>query len=411
MVKPHEIVILGAGPAGLSTAMFLAKMGISTLVLERETFPRDKICGDALSGKVTEIFNKLDPSLTTELNQNPAFLPSWGVKFYAPNGQALRIPFASKKLNQTQAPGFISKRMDFDYWLYQKAKSYSEISIIEGAHAKNFEKKNGSWEVKTPEGKLLATPKLIIAADGAQSHFAKHIAGINLQSRHYCAGIRAYYKGVENCDAENFIELHFHKNLLPGYFWIFPLPNGLANVGVGMRSDKISSKKINLKAELLRLVSEDPAFKSRFKNAERIGNISGFGLPLGSKKREISGDGFLLTGDAASLIDPFTGEGIGNALLSGMLAAKTAQIALERQNFTASALNTYDQAVYQRLWPELKLSRNLQSLVNYPWLFNFVVKKAQSNAELSEMISGMFEDLDLRDKLRKPGFYFRLIFT
>ena len=118
----------------------------------------------------------------------------------------------------------------------------------------------------------------------------------------------------------------------------------------------------------------------------------------------------MLTGDAASLIDPFTGEGIGNAMMSGMLAAKIGAEAIHSNDFSKAFLGKYDVAVYSRLWQELNLSRKMQSLVKFPWLFNLVVRKAKTNKELSEMISCMFEDLDLRDKLQQPGFYFRLIF-
>ena len=199
-------------------------------------------------------------------------------------------------------------------------------------------------------------------------------------------------------------------DFLPGYLWIFPLPNGQANVGVGIRSDYISKKKVNLKQELMRILREDAAFKDRFANATLDDDPKGFGLPLGSTQRPISGDGFMLIGDAASLIDPFTGEGIGNAIISGKVAAEVAVKALEKQNFTHTALQVYDKEVYRKLGRELQLSYRLQQLVNYPWLFNLVVNKANRNETLQETISCMFEDLDMRQRLKQPGFYWKLLF-
>jgi flavin-dependent dehydrogenase len=138
--------------------------------------------------------------------------------------------------------------------------------------------------------------------------------------------------------------------------------------------------------------------------------VQGWGLPLGSKRRKLCGDHFMLAGDAASLIDPFTGEGISNAMYSGMLAAETALDALHKDDFSESGLQQYDSKVYRRLGGELKLSRTMQKLCNYPFLFNLVVNKAERNREFRETISCMFDDLDLRAKLKKPGFYFNLVF-
>ena len=162
---------------------------------------------------------------------------------------------------------------------------------------------------------------------------------------------------------------------------------------------------------MLELIAKDPVLKARFKNAKLEGDVKGFGLPLGSKKRPISGEGFMLVGDAASLIDPFTGEGIGNALYSGMFAAEQAARCLEANDFSAAFMQNYDHAAYQRMWSELKLSHRMQKLVNFPWLFNLVVNKARKNRTLSETISCMFEDLDMRERLKSPMFYFKILFA
>ena len=250
---------------------------------------------------------------------------------------------------------------------------------------------------------------MLIGAEGDRSLVAKKLSAIKKDNDHYCAGIRAYYEGVTELHDQNFIELHFLEELLPGYFWIFPLPNGQANVGAGMLSSSVSAKKVNLKEDMLRAIANNPKIKHRFANAKLVNNIQGWGLPLGSKKRVISGNNFLLTGDAASLIDPFTGEGIGNAMYSGMLAAAHIQNCIKQNNFSAEFNQTYDKAFYDRQWDELKLSHTMQKLCKYPWLFNFVVNKANKNKALRETISCMFEDLDLRAKLRNPLFYVKLL--
>lgn len=405
-----DVLIIGAGPAGASAALFLAKQGIPSVVVDKESFPRDKICGDALSGKVVEVLNKLDRNLALELNATPqTFLGSWGVTFVAPNTQALRVPFRSKKEN-TNAPGFISKRLDFDNWLYEKLKANPLIDVKENCEVRKYERTSDGVTATAKDGREFKA-KLIIACDGAYSEFTKNIAGIATEPEHNCFGLRAYYKNVERLDKENFIELHFLPEILPGYFWIFPLPNGYANVGVGMRADKMQQKKINLKKAFEQVIANNPTISARFKNAELDGGVKLFGLPLGSKKRKLSGDNYMLCGDAGQLIDPFTGEGIGNALMSGMFAALQGTECVKQGQYSAAFMSSYDTALYARLWDELLLSYRMQKMVNYPWLFNLVVRKANSNKLLQETISCMFEDLDMRGRLKNPLFYLRLLFS
>lgn len=350
----------------------------------------------------------MDPAIVDRLHATPTHIGSWGVTFVAPNGKALRVPFKKDIDMAGQAPGYIAKRIHFDELLYQEALRYPEIQVLTENELKQFDRLDGTWSLTTSSGTELEA-ELVVAADGAQSRFARAVGGINKEPQHYCAGLRAYFKGVKGLDDQNFIELHFIKDLLPGYFWIFPLPNGDANVGLGVRSDVISKRKLDLKALLQNIVNEDPRIKGRFTNAELDGPVLGFGLPLGSKKRSISGDGYLLVGDAASLIDPFTGEGIGNAMISGQKAAEVIVEALKQNNVGASFLKRYDKAVYDRMWNELALSHKLQQLVNYPWLFNLVVNKAHKSATLQDTISCMFEDLEMRDRLKQPGFYLNLL--
>lgn len=407
-----DTCIIGAGPGGATAAITLARMGKPSVLVDKAIFPRDKICGDALSGKVVEVFRKLDPSLVDRIAAEPSHLGSWGVTFVAPNTKALRVPFRQHfDKDQEQAPGFIAKRLDFDNFLVEECRRYPEIDLREGVALTEFRREGDRWVLSDKAGNTVISARMVIVADGAHSRFAKVVHGQQVEPKHYCAGLRAYYKGVQGMDADNFIELHFLKDFLPGYFWIFPLPNGMANVGVGMRTDKVSQRKVNLKARMFEIIEKYPELKDRFAGAELQGKVQGFGLPLGSRKRRISGEGYLLIGDAGSLIDPFTGEGIGNALYSGYFAAHQVQRSQASGDFSAAALRVYDQEVYARLWSELKLSHRMQRLVNYPWLFNFVVNKARRNKVLSETISCMFEDLDLRERLRNPMFYFKLLFA
>jgi len=123
----------------------------------------------------------------------------------------------------------------------------------------------------------------------------------------------------------------------------------------------------------------------------------------------LSGDGYLLVGDAGHLIDPFTGEGISHAMISGVHAADVAVDALTAQDTSAKFLRTYDERVWKRLGKEVMISTRLQSLANKPWLFDLVVDRANSNPALADTISSMFTDMNMRERLKKPGFYMDLM--
>lgn len=406
-----DVLIVGAGPGGCAAALSLAKQGTKALLVDRARFPRDKVCGDALSGKVMRVLDRLAPDVGERLRADTRQHPSWGVTFTAPGGRSLRVPFG-RGAGRGEAPGSIMPRLDFDELLVEKVRGESAIELIEEMALKHFERTASGWCVMDGAKNLTIHARLVIAADGANSHFARHVAGLELEPRHHCAGIRAYFENVRGLDPDGFIELIFLRELLPGYLWVFPLPGGRANVGLGLRSDMVSHRRLDLKAMLRSLLTEHPHLRERFKDATNIGGLQGLGLPLASKRRALSGDGYLLVGDAGHLIDPFTGEGISHAMISGSHAGEVAAEALVRSTGRPNArlLGGYDARVWRRLGRELSISTKLQRLAAFPWLFNLVVDRAAKNPALAETISSMFNDLDMRERLRSPAFYVRLLF-
>ncbi len=408
-----KVCVVGAGPAGAAAALQLNRQGIECVVVDKAIFPRDKVCGDGLSGKVPTCLSRIDPEVAARLKQTSFKLNSWGVSFIAPNRKALDVGFHPEydnnpDLEKKDPVGYVCKRVDFDNFLVEEVKKCRHVQLFEGKNITKYKQQSDGYLMSDEKGFLVKAQMLIIA-NGAHSAFSKKIAGIEMEPNHFYAGVRAYYNNVTGMHPDNFIELHFLKSLLPGYFWIFPLTNGAANVGLGIMSSEVSRKKINLKKELLRIVQTDPVLKERFKNAELTGTIDGYGLPLGSKKRKLSGERFLLTGDAASLIDPFTGEGIGNALYSGRNAAFIAEKAVKANNYSASFLSAYDNEIERALGRELRLSTKLQKLVKYPFLFNLLLNISARNKKVKELMSCMFYEVDLRAKLTRPSFYINLI--
>lgn len=405
-IYEFDLIIVGAGPAGFSCAYQLRNQNLKIIIIDQATFPRDKICGDALSADVVNQLYRMDSSLGEKFESFAQKIGSHGVRFVAPNHAFLDINYQNP--NHGNAAGYISKRIDFDHFLFQQMKNQSNLEILLAEKVLDITKAANGIELRTD--KRVVNAQMIIGADGAHSIVNRKLGSIKVEKDHYCAGIRQYFEGVTGFHTNHYIELHFYKELLPGYFWIFPLPNGQANVGLGMLSSEVSKRKLDLKKELGKLIESKPDLKERFKNAKELEKPQGFGLPIGSKKRPLSGERFLLLGDAASLIDPFTGEGIGNALRSGRIASEYIIKVFENQDFTANCLRQYDHMVYHKMWNELRISRKIQMLLRFPKLFNFVVNKANNNSSVRTLLTSMLDNVDLKKELVKPGFYVKLLF-
>ena len=406
-----EVLVVGAGPGGAATALKLSYLDIPCILLDKSTFPRDKICGDAISGKVTTLLKRLDPDILHRLRAKPVHSDFWGVRFVAPNHRIVDIPFQPNYVRDVKkAPGYVMRRMDFDNFLIEEVKKRNNVQFFDQTEATTFQKIDHGYQVTTKNGPTFEC-KILIVANGAHSQFSRKQGGLVKEDKHHAAAVRAYYKNVTGFSKDNFIELQFLKDYAPGYFWMFPLPNGGANVGLGMRSDFVSKRKINLRTELERIVREHPEIAPRFAEAEREGKIYGYGLPLGSKKRNISGDHYMLIGDAGHLIDPLTGEGIGNAFYSGFIAAEQARDCLEANDFSAQTMLAYDIRVERVMGSEMKLSYRMQELARFPWLLNIIGKIIVSNQKMLFVFSKMYTDFNIREQVVKPWFWLKMLFS
>ena len=405
-----DVIVVGAGPGGATTSTLMKRKGLRVLMLDKATFPRDKICGDAISGKSVDALKELG---LIQHFQRDECLGSWGVTFSGPAGDEVAIPF-TKALDRPIPPGFVCDRETFDDILVKQAVNEG-VELREGVSVTGLLRTDDGRVTgvltKNAEGveERIEAP-LVIGADGAYSVVVRELGLDQLDENHYVAGIRAYYEGVTGFHERNHIEIHFVEESIPGYFWIFPMSNGRANVGLGMLSKAIKKKDVKLKP-LLDVLVNHPRFKHRFEHATRVGPTKGWGLPLGSKPRPMAGDGWMLIGDAASLIDPFTGEGIGNAMVSGMHAASWAKDAHEKGNFDGAFLEGYGTEVLALLKDELRLSHAMQKLGNWRWLLNTVIRKAARSEDIADAISCMFDDLEEREKLISPSFYMKVLFA
>ena len=403
-----DLLIAGAGPAGCTLALNLAPLGIRIGIIEKDVFPRHKICGDALGGKVINVMKRIPGNVYGDFMEQVTKIPSWGIRFVAPNSHEVDVPFLQKHNAGQTAPGYVCRRYDFDAFMAGKLAGHPNISLFQGERIERvFTRRDHITAVSRSHefrGMIMA------GADGVHSVIRTTFLQPRETPGDLCIGIRGYFENVAGLHPENFIEMIFLKRLLPGYFWIFPSTGGMVNAGLGMLKNKVTRNRENLVHVLNDLVSSDPILASRFANARLMGKPEAQTLPLGTYRFKRSGDRFLLLGDAAFLVDPFSGEGIGNAMASGETAAAVLGPLFAGNDFSAEKLQAYDERIRKRFSQEFRIMGVIQRLAGSARLFNLVVDKAGKNEDIRNLLTSMFTSERDREKLTRPGFYARLLF-
>jgi geranylgeranyl reductase family protein len=405
-----KVAIIGAGPAGCTAALHLSGLGFSSVLMDKATFPRDKTCGDALSGKVLTVLNRIDPEIVERFRTKDFKEDIFGMRLFAPNRVILDLPFKWQyDTKKDDAPGSVVPRYEMDNFLIEEVRRKDDIELLESIEIASVKRFEDGFEVIDTDGNCIAKANMLLVANGANSKITRQLIGLKKDDKHYAGAVRGYYENVSGFHPDGFIELHFLKEYIPGYFWIFPVAGNRANVGLGMRTDLVSKNRINLKKTLEEIIRSYPGIADRFKDAKPEGKIKGYPLPLGSKKIVRSGERFMLLGDAAQLIDPLTGEGVGNAIYSGWIAAEQVASCFDKNSFDADEMRNYDKRIQRVMGVELKLSRQLQRLMTNQWLVNSFASRISRHDRLREFLTRMYTDLELRKKLVNPWFILQVL--
>ena len=410
-----DCIVVGGGPGGASAASYLAMDGKKVLLIEKRVWPRDKVCGDAVGGKSLGHVKALGVKATLE--STPHFRVT-GIVFSSPNGSDVTVPLPEEDVAKMEA-GYSLPRQQFDWLLFDKATELvleNGGAVIQGAMVtKVFDDDGKITGVEIGIGgkmgeKRVYTAPWTIGAAGYRCPVArkivKDLAQEELVDRmHYCDGYREYWSNVKGCegDAGN-IEIHFVDTVVPGYFWLFPIGGGRVNVGIGMVMGLLDKQEKKLKDLQADVIANHPSFKDRFADAELIaGTGKGWQLPFGSPRkgeknqpRRAYAPGALLVGDSASLVDPFSGEGVGNALVSGEMAA--------RHVIQNKGGSEYQDELWAALGPELTNSFKMQKMSRRKWLLNWFVGKASKKPVIQEMMTEMIASKEAQENLHSKWF-------
>lgn len=374
----REVVIVGAGPSGSVAAISLARKGRDVLLLDRQNFPRDKACGDGIPAEAVEVLFSLGME---ERFREANFYPVDSLLLSSPRDFVLEAELTPGK--RFGAQSYVVPRVHFDSLIQEHAvdtgaeflQGQVKDLIIEDNQVKGVVARvNGSVEE--------IRAKVVIGADGVTSTVARVIRPDRHDDAHRAVALRCYIKDIDELPHK--VEFYLYRKILPGYAWIFPLGEGQANLGLGMRLDKFRESKISLE-DMVDIFLEMPTIKQRLHRGGDLQDISVWQLNFGSQDMKRAYDGALLIGDAAGLINPLTGGGIHSGLQSAVIAADIIDEALTEGNVTNEKFQEYESLVHERMDSGMKKSYNIQrSLIYFPLWVDLLARLGGTNSTLAQ---------------------------
>lgn len=373
----REVIVVGAGPSGAAAAVALRQKGHDVLLLDRQSFPRDKACGDGIPARAIEILYSLGME---EKILDANFYPAYRLLVSSPRGYVLE---ADLKPGAHGADSYIVPRYKFDSLIQQHAVDcgaefcqgqVKEPIIEEGRVVGVRARVNGS--VEDIRGKV------VIGADGVTSVIARHLRPDKHRDGHRAVALRSYIDDID--ELPNQVEFYLYKGILPGYAWIFPLGEGRANLGLGMRLDKFRNEKRTLE-EMVDDFLEMPDIKKRLRRGGDLHDISVWQLNFGSQDMQRAYDGALLIGDAAGFINPLTGGGISNGLQSALYAADVVHDALVNDEVSRDGLRDYERRCDEDMRGGMRRSLMIQrSLLYFPIWVDLLLRFGGSDSTVAK---------------------------
>lgn len=379
-----DVAVVGAGPAGAATALYAARAGLDVVLIDKRRFPRDKICGDAVARKSLSHLRELGLLDRVRADTHEAI---GRAVLSSPGGREIAIDLSSR---QEPSPHMVCRREIFDNVLVEAART--QCTVIEGAAVTDVVCDRGRVNgvtLRDGSEEREVRARVVVGADGFDSVVARRLGFYKHDSSRWFVATRGYYRGL---DVEpRTVEVHFFDETLPGFLWLFPTGDGIVNVGLGLVHIDLKRRRVKLR-DVHEAVIASPRMRERFRGSERIGDVHGWNLPTPDPSRTLAGDGFLLAGDAAGLVDPFSGEGIGNALDSAKVAAGVIAESLQARDAKESArlLSQYP----KRLWSEvdgreIALHYKLRSLARSRRTIDFLVGRAAARPDVLSWLQSM----------------------
>ena len=380
------MLVVGAGPAGSACAQQLARAGFNVVLADQYEFPRDKVCGDGLIPDAHTAFGRL--GVYQEVMR--AAQRATHVACIAPRGGRVDVPGRVAVLPRVELDDILRRAAVAAgaRWL---APARFEAPLFDGQRVYGARLKCGDTlhEVRA-QWVVLATgavPQALIAAEMCERRTPSGVA------------LRGYVRNLAMVGRITALEVLWHKQLAKGYGWIFPCPNGVFNIGVGLAQShtrgrdgrEAMAEDVNLRQMFDRFCEVYPPAAELVKSGEKLGPLKGAPLRCSLDGARYSRPGLLVTGEAAGATYAFTGEGIGKAMETGILAAET--IAEGRDTLLTDAqLRARYEASLLALKPRFELYARANSVNDYPWLADLLIWRARKSPRVLRRMSAVLEE-------------------
>ncbi|MGI8825761.1 MAG: NAD(P)/FAD-dependent oxidoreductase [Chloroflexota bacterium] len=392
MPEDADIVVVGAGPAGATSAILLARLGYHVVLIDRQHFPRPKPCGEYMSPGVEETMRRL--GLFSAFRQTPPrHVP--GMRIIAPSGLPLELRY--QRLGNT-CPAITIDRITLDAQLVGLARE-SGVEVREGmrVRAPLIENRTVTGVAAVSgDREVTLRSRLVIGADGSRSVLARALGLARPAHWPVRLGLMAHYREQETAPFA-LGEMHVSAG---GYCGIAPLPGGRLNVAMVVREDALRRERVPVATFFDRWIESQPRLRGALAGSERLTPIRGIG-PIGSRIQRAWYPGLMLVGDAAGFFDPFTGEGIFRGLNGAEMVADVAHLALRRGDVGERQLARYQKMRRERFSHKQAVTTLVQLFVRYPLLLHYALPRLAARPGPYGALAGALGDVaDAREFLR-----------
>jgi menaquinone-9 beta-reductase len=381
-----DVLVVGAGPAGSAAATRLARAGLHVVLIDQRSFPRQKVCGDGLIPDAHAALARL--GVLDEVMRQAQ--PARHVGCIGPRGGRIDVPgtlavLPRRELDDIVCRGAVRAGAQMHAPVQFEAPLLDAAGHVCGArvsHAKQTREVRAGWVVLATG----AVPQGLMAAGLCERQTPSGVA------------LRAYVKNEAMVGRITELEVVWHRKLRPGYGWIFPCPEGVFNIGVGVvesHSQSASGRGAMVNVNLRQVFASFCEFyapaRELMAGGVMQGDLKGAPLRFSLAGAGFSRAGLLVAGEAAGSTYSFTGEGIGKALETGMLAAESILQGRAHAHDDA-AVRAHYEAELRKLKPRFDLYERGNRVNAYPWLIDLLIWRARKSRKLVQRMSGVLNE-------------------